>query len=671
MRRSHLFAVASLGLWASSILPDHARAEEPKGERKYFLERVDDAAVVQIYADGFKDLPLKEKLLAWHLSQAAIAGRDIYYRQRYADSIAMRDLLEAVVTHPEGVDAMTLGEIRVYTKLFWINSGPYHHLTARKFILKCSPEAFASAVKTAVKNGATLPRLKGETLDAALARLQPAFFDPAYKPIVTNKTPDRGEDMLASSASSLYVGVTMADLKGFVERYGLNSQLVKKDGKLVENVYKVGGLYGEEISRVISHLERARDVAPEPTARALDALIKFYRTGEEEDRRQYDIAWVKDKDATVDTINGFIEVYLDPRGVKGAWEAAVHHVNAKKTGTIKAIGAQAQWFEDHMPWVAAYRKPNVKGITANAVDIVIETGETGPTSPIGINLPNDESIRESHGSKSVTLANIIEAADKATPTTLRGEFSWTKEEAERATTWSTLSGEMLVNMHEVIGHASGRVSDSLKGKPQEMLKQYFSALEEGRADLVGLYYMADPKLAELGVVSTKDQPEFAQSAFEGYTRNALVQLRRIRKGTQIEEDHMRNRQMVIHWLIQNTRAVEIRKRDGKTYYVMIDAKAFREGVGKLLAEVQRIKSEGDFPAAKALFETYGIHFDPTLRDEVIARVAKLDLPTFNAFIMPKLELVKGTDGVVKDVAISYPLDLTTQMLEYSAIQGTQ
>jgi dipeptidyl-peptidase-3 len=459
----------------------------------------------------------------------------------------------------------------------------------------------------------------------------------------------------------------MDDLKGFTERFGLNSQLVKRNGKLVENVYKVGGLYGKDIERVVAQLEKARDFAQEPTAKALENLIKFYRSGEEEDRRQYDIAWVKDKDAKVDTINGFIEVYLDPRGVKGAWESAVHHVNAKKTGTIKALGAEAQWFEDRMPWIAAYRKPNVKGITANAVDVVIETGETGPTSPIGINLPNDESIRESYGSKSVSLSNIIEAADKATPASLRSEFAWSPEEAERSKKWSTLSGEMLTNMHEVIGHASGRVSDSLKGKPQEMLKQYFSALEEGRADLVALYFMADPKLAELGIVYAKDQPEFAQAAYEGYTRNGLVQLRRMRHGTQIEEDHMRNRQMVVHWMAQNTRAVEIRKRDGKTYYVMTDSKLFREGIGKLLAEVQRIKSEGDFAAAKTLFETYGIHFDPALRDEVVARVAKLDLPSGNVFVMPKLSLVKGNDGVITDVTISYPMDLTTQMLEYSAM----
>ncbi len=435
----------------------------------------------------------------------------------------------------------------------------------------------------------------------------------------------------------------------------------------MEEVYRVSNVLpvGLPIAKVIFHLTHARDYAPEPTAKALDALIKFYRTGEEADRKAYDIAWVQDKDAPVDTINGFIEVYMDARGIKASWESAVYFVNPQKTGAIKKIAAEAQWFEDRMPWDKAFRKPNVKGITANAIDVVIETGACGPVTPIGINLPNDQKIRESHGSKSVSLSNVIEGSDKATPPAFHKEFAWTDDEAKRSETYSTPSRELLVNMHEVIGHASGRLSDSLKGQPQESIKEFYSALEEGRADLVALYFMADPKLTELGLIPAGKQDELVQAAYESYSRNAMVQLRRVREGSQIEEDHMRNRQMVVRWLIANTKAVEVKHRDDKTYYVMTDAKAFREGVGKLLAEVQRIKSTGDYDAAKALFETHGIHFDPKLRDEVLARVKTLDLPSFTAFVMPRLEPVKDNDGKITDVAISYPMDLTTQMLEFA------
>ena len=642
-----------------------ANSAEPEG-RKYLLERVGDSAVAQIYADGFKDLPLKEKLLIWHLYQASLAGRDIYYDQRHAKSLIMRDVIEAVVAHPAGIDPKALEEITLYAKLFWINSGPYNNLTARKFVLEMPSQDFAAAVKQAVKNGAKIDLNAGETLDGTLKSLEPMFFDPNFEPIVTNKSPGPGKDILATSANNLYVGVSMKDLAGFEEKYGLNSRLVKKNGKLAEEVYKVGGLYGDQISRIVAHLGKAKEFATPPMAEALEALIRWYTTGEDEDRRKYDIAWVKDKASPVDTINGFIEVYMDARGVKGGWESAVFFVNQEKTGEIKKIAAEAQWFEDHMPWLPKYRKANVKGITANAIEVVIETGDCGPVTPIGINLPNDQAIRESHGSKSVSLANVLLASEKSSPTTMRAEFSWTPEEAARAAKWSTLSGELLVNMHEVIGHASGKVSDSVKGKPQDTIKEYFSALEEGRADLVALYFMPDPRLAELGLIKGADQAEMAQAAYEGYARNALVQLRRVRQGDQIEEDHMRNRQMVVHWLIANTKSVEVRKRDGKTYYVVTDPKAFRDGVGKLLAEVQRIKAEGDYEGAKALFETHGIHFETKLRDEVVSRVSELKLPSYTAYVMPKLEPVKGPGGTITDVAISYPMDLTKQMLEYSA-----
>jgi dipeptidyl-peptidase-3 len=635
--------------------------------RPYLLERVDEAAVVQLYADGFTALPLREKILIYHLYNAALAGRDIYYDQRYAHNLAMRDVLEEIVTHAEGIPAETLAEIQRYTKLFWINSGPYNNQTARKNVLKITPQAFAAAAHQAQASGATFPTANGESLDALLARLQPMFFDPNVDPVVTNRNPGPGRDMLAASANNLYAGgVTIADLKGFKEKYGLNSRLVKKDGKLVEEVYRADGRYGPQITAIISHLNAAIPYATEPMARALQALIRFYRTGEQADRERYDIAWVQDQQSPVDTVNGFIEVYLDPRGIKGAWEGIVSYVNQEKTGRIRTLAANAQWFEDHMPYAAKYRKASVKGIVANAIDVVIETGDAGPVTPIGINLPNDSRIREQYGSKSVSLANIVDAYDKSQPEGMVTEFAWSREEAARAKKFGPLAGELQTDMHEVIGHASGQQAAGFTGTTQQALREQFSALEEGRADLVALYFIADPKLGELGVVPKADQDQIARTQYEAYTRQAIHQLRRVREAPQIEEAHMRNRQMIIHWLMANTKAIAEHRRDGKTYYEVVDLQAFRDGVGRLLTEVQRIKSEGDYAAAKALFDTYGVHFDAKLRDEVIARVDALHLPAYSGFVMPKLTPVTDANGGITDIKISYPQDLTTQMLEFAA-----
>jgi dipeptidyl-peptidase-3 len=629
---------------------------------------VDDAAVVQLYADGFSALPLGEKTLIWHLYQAAIAGRDIFYDQRYVHNLEMRGVLEAIVSHADAIDAGTLAEIQRYTKLFWLNTGPYNNLTARKFVLKTTPAAFAAAARAAAAAGAVFPTPPGESLDQQLARLQPYFFDPAVDPSVTNKTPVAGQDILAGSANNLYgPDVTMAHLRAFTERYPLNSRLVLRNGALVEEVYRIDGRYGPQIAEIVRHLEAAVPFATAPMARAIEALIAAYRTGETADRRAYDIAWVQDKASPVDTINYFTEVYLDARGIKGAWEALVFTVNEEKTEGIRMLAADAQWFEDHMPWDPRYRKEGVQGITANAIDVIVEMGDSGPITPVGINLPNDQGVREAYGSKSVSLSNVNEAYDKSASPAFRQEFSWTAEEAARSQKWGSLAGELTTNMHEVIGHASGKVAERLGGNPQAALREHFSALEEARADLVGLYFLPDPRLVEIGLVSAADQPEIVLAEYEGYTRNAIVQLRRIREGTQIEEDHMRNRQMIVKWLMANTLAIEEQSRDNKSYYVMVDPVAFREGVGRLLAEVQRIKGEGDYDAAKALFETYGVHFDPALRDEVVRRVDALNLPSYSGFVMPKLLPVTDASGTITDVEISYPQDLTQQMLEYAAL----
>jgi dipeptidyl-peptidase-3 len=646
--------------------PASPSAAAPAPDRKYLLERVDDAAVVQLYADGFAALPLKDKTLIWHLYEAAIAGRDIYYDQRYVHGLEMRDVIEAVLTHSAAVAPETLAEIQRYAKLFWINSGPYGNLTTHKFVLKCAPEAFAAAAKSAAASGAAFPTQSGENVDQMLARMKPWFFDASFEPSVTMKSPPAGQDILAASHNNLYVGVTTKDLKGFSEKYPLNSRLVKKDGKLVEEVYRVGGRYDAQLTDVVKHLEAAANFATEPMAKALRALAQWYRTGEATDRRAYDIAWVADKASPVDTVNGFTEVYLDARGIKGGWEALVDYVNLTKTAEIQKLAKDAQWFEDRMPWDARYRKAGVQGITANAIDVIIETGDSGPITPVGINLPNDEDVRQKYGSKSVSLSNVVEAYDKSSDPGFRTEFSWSPEEAARSAKFGGLAGELLTNMHEVIGHASGKVSESLKGTPQEAIKEYFSALEEGRADLVALYFIADQKMVDLGLVPAADHKDIVQTEYENYARNGIVQLRRVKTGTQIEEDHMRNRQMIVRWLMANTKAIETRTRDNKTYYVMVDANLFREGVGRLLAEVQRIKSEGDYAAAAKLFNTYGIKFDSKLRDEVVARVSALKLASYTGFVMPKLEAVTGAGGKITDVTISYPMDLTKQMLEYGA-----
>ncbi len=639
-------------------------------DRPYLLEQIDEAAVVQLYADGFEALPTDQKILIWHLSQAALAGRDIYYDQRYRHNLEMRAVLEGIV-RAANQDALgasprdVIDEIRRYTKLFWINCGPYNNLTARKCVIRCSFEELSAAAAEARKAG-TLA-LDATALADTLARLRPAFFDATHEPLVTNKTPGEGRDILEDSANNLYLGVTMADVVGLDERYGLNSRVVKtRDGRLEEEVYRVGGKYGAHIEAICRHLTAALPYATPAMRKALEALITFYHSGEDNDRVAYDIAWVEDKDSPVDTINGFIENYMDARGVKGAWEALVFYVNPGKTAGIQRLAESAQWFEDRMPWDAKWRRTSVKGVTARAIDVVMETGDSGPVTPIGINLPNDQLIREQHGSKSVTIANVSEAYDKSQPKAYREEFCWSPEEAVRAEKWGSLASEVTTGIHEVLGHGSGVVEAHLEGRPELAIKEQYAALEETRADLVGLYFVGEPRIADLGMLPADHQAEIVLAEYEAYARNALVQLRRVREGTQIEEDHMRNRQAIVHWLMAHTSSIEVRKREGKTYYVMVDVKAFHDGVGQLLAEVQRIKSTGDYPAAKALFETHGIHFDPTLRDEVVGRVDRLKLPSYTGFVQPELAPVRNAAGEVVDVAISYPLSLEKQMLGWSA-----
>jgi dipeptidyl-peptidase-3 len=637
--------------------------------RRFLLEQVDDAAVVQYYADGFADLPLEQKILAWHLYQAALAGRDIYYDQRYRHALDMREVIEEILTrHPDATGGGTspvMTEIRRYAKLFWINSGPHGSITARKFVLKCTPDELREAAREAARHGATFPTREGETLDELLERLRGPFFETDVDPMVTCKTPPEGSDILASSANNLYDGVTMGDLAAFDERHGLNSRLVRYGGELVEEIFRIGGRYDLQIGRIVDHLRSAVPYAPASMRRALEALIRFYESGDDADRVAYDIAWVEDASSPVDTINGFVETYLDARGVKGAWEGIVYYVNQERTASLRRLAEKAAWFEARLPIDPEWRREDVLGVTARAIDVVVETGEAGPMTAVGINLPNDQSVRERYGSKSVSLANINEAYDKSTPPAFRREFCWSEDEIGRAERWGALAGEVTTAIHEVLGHGSGRVADELEGQPQLALKEHYSSIEEARADLVALYFLPEPMMAELGLVPAEHQAAIVLAEFEAYARNAVVQLRRVREGTTLEEDHMRNRQMIVHWLLAKTDAIVVEQRDGKTYYVVADVEAFRRGVARLLREVQRIKSEGDYEAARALFETYGIHVHPALRDEVVRRVDRLNLPSYTAFVQPRLRPIVDASGRILDVAIEYPQDLETQMLEYS------
>jgi dipeptidyl-peptidase-3 len=635
-------------------------------DRPYRLEQIDDAAVVQLYADGFVELSPNDRILVWHLYQAALAGRDIYYDQRYRHNLAMRDILEEILTHADGVAADTHQELTRYTKLFWINTGAYNNLTARKFVLALSEEAFADAAEIAAANGARFRLQPDESVRDLVAHYAPMFFDPSFDPMVTCKTPGQGRDILEASANNLYVGVTMADLEGVVERYPLNSRVVKADGAVVEQVYRLGGMYDAELREVVRHLADALPYAPPSLAGALRALIRWYETGEEADREAFDIAWVQNLDSVVDTMNGFIEVYMDARGIKGSWEGVVYYTHHEKTEKIHRLAANAQWFEDRLPIDPRFRKPSVQGVSARAIEVIFEAGDSGPITPIGVNLPNDQRIREQYGSKSVSLSNVLDAYERSTLDSFRHEFSWDDAEIERARQWGAFAGELTTEIHEVLGHGSGRMAAGISAQPQEFLKEQYSALEETRADLVALYFVADPHLATLELVPAEHQAAIVRAEYEAYARNALVQLRRVREGTQLEEDHMRNRQAIVHWLMAHTASIDVRRRQDKTYYVVSDVEAFREGVGRLLAEVQRIKSEGDYVSARALFETYGVHFDARLRDEIVARTDRLKLPSYTGFVMPRLQAVYDADGSITDVQVSYPCDLTAQMLEFSA-----
>ncbi|MBC7186612.1 MAG: peptidase M49 [Calditrichaeota bacterium] len=637
-------------------------------QRRYFLERVGNTQIVQMYADGFERLPLQQKVLAYHLCQAAIAGRDIMYDQNHRHALEIRRLLEQIILHPRGIEQPLLDRIVHYAKLVWINNGHYYSRSFAKFVPDFTPEELLAAARIAVQNGASIQGAEGESLEALIERLRPTIFDPAYEPFKTNKTPGPGQDILTASANNLYEGVTLAEVERFAERYPLNSRLVKRDGQLVEEVYRTGtdsippGRYAAELKAVVSHLERAVAVAEGAQRQALQHLIAYYRTGDVREFHNFYLLWVRDN-PLVDTINGFVETYLDARAVKGAWEGIVFFVDEESTAKMRALAAAAQYFEDRAPWDDAFKKQGVHPPVASAIKVLTQTGDQGPIGWAGINLPNEQWIREQHGSKSITLQNMIAARRRAQSDALLREFCATGAELRRAKKWGDQAADACLALHEVVGHGSGKADPHLGGDPSDFLREYYSTLEEARADLMALWNIFDPKLVEIGLVT--DAEQVGKAAYDDYVRDDLTMLRLYPYATTIEEDHDRAAHLIVSYLRATTDAVSLERKGGKSYLRVKDYAAMRAGVGRLLAEIMRIKAQGDYQAARALVTTYGSSFDPALRDEVVARFAKLDLPTYTAYVNPELSLVTDANGNPRDVRVTYPCDFLGQMLRYA------
>jgi dipeptidyl-peptidase-3 len=641
-------------------------ASRDSDTRPYLLETVGEFAVARLYADGFEELDPKERILAFYLYRAALAGRDIFYDQMGRDVLEIRDLLEEILTHPQGVDARFRDRLLVYLKLFWINNGNHNDRTRRKFVPEFSPDDLRRAAEAAVSAGASVKLAVGETLPRKLERLRPAIFDPNVDPLSTCKTPPPGQDILTCSSVNFHEGLALRDLEGFQEKYPLNSRLVKKDGRVVEEVYRAGrrevppGRYARELKTIVGFLEKARAYADGPESTILGHLIDYFATGQPEAFRAYNIAWVA-QDPRVDAVIGFIETYKDPRGQKGAYEGIVHFVDPRMTRLQKDLARLAQYFEDHAPWDDRFKRKGFNIPVANAVNVLVSTGDSGPMPPIGINLPNEEEIRERHGNKSVALVNVMDSSNRAVHAKVVEEF-FLPEDRALVEKHGAAADLLQTTMHEVLGHASGKVADALKGDPRDRLREYYSALEEARAELIALHNFFDPKLIEIGAIPTA---EVAEAACRDYATNDLYMLRRVRQGDVLEDDHMRAIHLIVSYLREATGAVEFVKRDGKSYARVKDIAAMRRGVAELLSTLQRIKGEGDYEAARELTERYAVRIDPALRDEIVARADRAGIPSYVAFVMPDIVPVRDADGGIQDVRLAYASDLATQMLKYS------
>ena len=640
----------------------------------YKTEQFADLKIIRYQVPGFDELDLNQKKMLYYLYEAALSGRDIIYDQNYRHNLVIRRTLEAIWTTYNGdKSGVPWQAFEVYTKRVWFANGIHHHYFTKKLEPGFDYAYFEQLVKGSDESA--LPLEGDQTVDDLLATLKPVIFDPNVDAKRVNKGSD--VDKLTSSANNFYEGVTEAEATAFYDglgeegddtppSYGLNSKLVKENGEVKEQVWKVGGMYSDAISEIVGWLKKASEVAENPTQKAhIDLLIEYYETGDLKKFDEYNIAWVKDTDSRIDVVNGFIEVYGDPLGYKGSFESVVSIRDMEATKRIDAISKEAQWFEDNSSIMDEHKKEKVVGISAKVITVVMEAGDASPSTPIGINLPNANWIRRDHGSKSVNLGNIVAAYDEAS----RGggflqEFAYSEEEIEMTKKWGTLADNLHTDMHEVIGHASGQINPGI-GTPKETLKQYSSTLEEARADLVALYYLMDEKLIEIGVMETTD---VGKVAFNDYVRNgAMTQLRRIEPGEDIEEDHMRNRQLNVMWAYEKGKAdnvIERVEKEGKTYFVINDYEKLRELWGELLREIQRIKSEGDFNAAQELVETYGVKVDQDLHAEVLERTEKLNIAPYGGFINPKLVPVMEGDEII-DVKVEYPADFSEQHLEYS------
>ena len=649
-----------------------------KGSSKafnYMVDKFADLEILRYQVPGFESLSLKQKQLLYHLSEAALMGRDILFDQNGRYNLAIRRTLEAIYTDYKGDrENPEFKALETYLKRVWFSSGIHHHYALDKFQPEFSAEFFMNCLHQV--DASKLPLQKGENVDQLLAKLARVMFDPSVMPKRSVQSGDA--DLILASSNNYYGGgINQQEVEAFYAQmkqgqdtiapisYGLNSRLVKENGEVKEQVWKVGGLYGEAIEHIVTELQAAIPFAENDAQKAIiEKLIAYYQTGDLKTFDAYSILWVEDTASEVDFVNGFIETYGDPLGMKASWESTVNFINKEATTRTKIISDNAQWFEDHSPVDARFKKEEVKGVSAKVITVAMLGGDCYPATPIGINLPNADWIRRDHGSKSVTIENITEAYDKAAQGNGFGEeFIWSDTERTLIKQYGFQSDNLHTDLHECLGHGSGKL---LPGTDPDALKAYSSTLEEARADLFALYYMADAKITELGLLPNE---EAYKAAYYKYIMNGLMtQLVRIELGKDVTEAHMRNRQLIAKWAYEQGKAdkvIEISERDGKHYIVVNDYAKLRELFGKLLAEVQRIKSEGDYAAGKALVENYGVKVDPTLHKEILERYTKLNLAPYKGFVNPQMKEVKNAKGEVTDIVLDYSEGYAEQMLRYS------
>jgi dipeptidyl-peptidase-3 len=665
-----LFTMMSACALASCSNPAATKPEAPEQEFEWVVDNFADIEVLRYRVNDFDSLTVKQKELVYYLSQAALEGRDIFFDQNNRWNLAVRRTLEAIYENYKGDKTSADYEAFVtYLKRVWFSSGIHHHYSTDKFQPGFSEAFFAEQVNALPAD--KLPLQEGQSKADFLALISKVIFDPTVYAKGCNQA--AGEDLIQTSAVNFYRDVTQQEVEAFYDKlkdpsdprpvsFGLNSRVVKKNGKVMEQVWKVGGLYGEALEKVVYWLEKAEAVAETPEQKAvIKKLIEFNRSGDLKQFDEYAILWVYDLNSQVDFVNGFTESYADPLGMKATWESLVNFKNIEATKRTEVISANAQWFENHSPVDKEFKKEAVKGVSAKVITAAMLGGDCYPASPLGINLPNSNWIRSEYGSKSVTIDNISEAYDNAAQGNgFSEEFIWSKEEQELMKKYGLYADNMHTDLHECLGHGSGKL---LPGVDPDALKAYGSPVEEARADLFALYYIADPKLVELGIMPNE---EAYKAEYYKYMMNGLMtQLTRIEPGKNIEQAHMRNRQTIARWVIANGEGAELRKRDGKTYVVITDYAKLRESFGKLLREVQRIKSTGDFEAGKALIETYGVKVDPELHREVLDRYASLHIAPYKGFVNPRYTPVLDSEGNIIDVKISYDEGYVDQMLRYS------